>query len=114
MIWEKTHFYIFGSVDCDHLTSNPKSSNSNILVSTHPIGKLKIVSEILRSREEMVKNPSLYFECFTSGNPCDSSPPLKGNFWPETRRNFQNMGFHFFTQIYHFLSNPDPSDMLVA
>ena len=53
----KNHFEIFGSIDCDLPTSNPKSSNSIILVSTHPIGKLKIVPERLRSRGDMVKNP---------------------------------------------------------
>ena len=53
----KTHFEIFGSTGCNLSTSNPKSSNSNILVSAHLIGKLKIVPERLRSREDMVKNP---------------------------------------------------------
>ena len=48
-------FYIFGPTDCDLSTSNTKSSDSNILVSTHPIGKMKIVPESLRSREDTVK-----------------------------------------------------------
>ena len=70
---ENTHFDIFSSINCDLSTSSPKSSNSNILVSTHPIGKMEIVLESLSSREEIVKNPFLDFECFTSRNPCDSS-----------------------------------------
>ena len=44
----KTHFEIFGPTDCDLSTSRSKSSNSNILVSTHPIGKMRIVLESLR------------------------------------------------------------------
>ena len=44
----KTHFEIFRSTGCDLSTSNLKSSNSNILVSAHPIRKLKIVPESLR------------------------------------------------------------------
>jgi hypothetical protein len=60
------------------------------------IGKPKIVIESLRSREDMVKNLFLDFECFTSGNPCDSSPPLKGNFWRGTPDKFAKHGFSFF------------------
>jgi hypothetical protein len=52
--WEKIHLNIFGSINCDLSTSSPKSSNSNILVSTHRIGKMEIVLESLSSREEMV------------------------------------------------------------
>ena len=70
--WSKTHFYIFRSIDCDLSTSSLKSSDSNILVSAHPIGKLKIVPESLRSGEEMVIKPFWYFDYFTSRNPCDS------------------------------------------
>ena len=33
---------------------------------------------------------------------------------PGPQRNFRNTGFHFFTQIYHFLSNPDQGDILAA
>ena len=36
---------------------HPKSSNHGILAFAHPIWKLKIVSEISRSRESMVRNP---------------------------------------------------------
>ena len=39
----KNQFEIFGSTRCDLSTSSSKSSNSNILVSAHPIGKLKII-----------------------------------------------------------------------
>ena len=30
------------------------------------------------------------------------------------RRNFRNMGFHFLTPIFHFLSKPEPNEKLVA
>ena len=46
----KDPFEIFGSIDLDLSTSSLKSSNSNILVSTHPIGKMEIVPESLNSR----------------------------------------------------------------
>ena len=94
--WEKTHFEIFGSTDCDLSTSSSISSNLNILVSTHPIGKQKIVLESLRSGEDMVKKPFLYFECFTSENPCDSLPPPRWNHEHETQEKFLKHGFSFF------------------
>ena len=53
-------------------------------------------SGILRSGEDMVKNPFWYFECFTSGNPCDSSTFARANFWPETPEKFSKHGFSFF------------------
>ena len=89
MIWENTHFDIFGSTEYDFSTSRLKSSNSNILVSAHPIRKMNIVLEILRSTEDMAKSPFLYFECFTSRNPCDSLQlPLGLIFDPGPRRSF--------------------------
>ena len=94
--WEKLHFEIFRSIDCDLSTSSPISSNLNILVSAHPIRKQKIVTKSLRSIEDMVKNPFLYFEFFTSGNPCDSSPPPRRNHEPETSEKFSKHGFSFF------------------
>ena len=33
---------------------------------------------------------------------------------PGPRRNFRNMGFHFLTPIFHFLSKPEPNAKLVA
>ena len=51
----KDPFEILGPTDYDLSTSSPISSNLNILVSTHLIGKLKIVLESLRSGEDMVK-----------------------------------------------------------
>ena len=33
---------------------------------------------------------------------------------PGPRRNFRNMGFHFLTPIFHFLSKPEPNEKLVA
>ena len=59
--WEKTHFEIFRMTNCDLSTSSPIPQNWNILISTHPIVKLKIVLESLGSGEDMVKNPFLYF-----------------------------------------------------
>jgi hypothetical protein len=66
------------------------------MVSAHPIVKQKIVPKILRMVEYMVKNPFLYFECFTSGNPCDSSTSPRANFWLETPEEFLKHGFSFF------------------
>ena len=80
----------------------PKSSNSNILVFAHPIGKLKIVTESLRSREDMVKKPFLYFDCFTYRNPCDSSTSRRANFWPGTPEKFFKHGFSFFQLLVEF------------
>lgn len=67
-----------------------------ILVSAIPIGKLKIVLESLRSREEMVKKTFLDFVCFTSGNPCDSSTSPRANLWSRTPEKFSKHGFSFF------------------
>ena len=74
----------------------PKSSNHKILVSTHPIWKLKIVPKIYRLRESMVKNPFWYFEYFTSGNTCDSSTSPMANFWFVTSEKFFKCGFSVF------------------
>ena len=94
--WSKTHFENFGPTDCDLSTSRPKSSNSNILVYAHSIGKLKIVTEILRPTKYMIKKWFLYFECFKSRNPCDSSTSPRANFWPGTLEKFLKHGFSFF------------------
>jgi hypothetical protein len=94
--WENTHFDIFWTTNCDFSTSNPISQNWNILISTHLIVKLKIVLESLGSGENMVKNPFSYFEFFTSGNPCDSSPPPRRNHEPGTPEKFLKHGFSFF------------------
>ena len=40
--------------------------------------------------------------------------PLRVIFGSGPWRNFRNMGFHFFTPIYHFLSNADPNHLLVS
>ena len=98
----------------DLSTSSPISQNWNILISTHPIVKLKIVLESLLSGEDMVKKRFSYFEFFTSRNPCDSYLPRGGTMSPGPRRNFRNMGFHFLTPIFHFLSKPIPNEKLVA
>ena len=74
----------------------PKSSNLNILVSAHPIWKLKIVPKISRPRESMVRNLFWYFECFTSKNPYDSSNSPRANSWPVTLEKFSRHGFSVF------------------
>ena len=92
----KTHFYIFQTTNCDLSTSSPISQKWNILISTYSIVKLKIVLEILGLGEDMVKNPFSDFEFFTSGNPCDSSPPPRWNHEPGTTEKFSKHGFSFF------------------
>ena len=94
--WEKTHFDIFQTTNCDLSTSISISQNWNILISTHPIAKMKIVLESLGSGEDMVKNPFSCFDFFTSGNPCDSSPPSRRNREPGTPEKFLKHGFSFF------------------
>ena len=94
--------------------SRPKSSNHNILVYAHLILKLKIVLESSQSRESTVRKPFWDFECFTSGNPCDSSTFPRANFWPRTSEKILKHGFSFFTQIFHFLLNPNQGDILVV
>ena len=74
----------------------PKSSNHNILVSTHPIWKLKIVLEISQSRESLVRNPFLHFGYFNSKNPCDSSTSSRAKIRPVTPKKFLKYGFSFF------------------
>lgn len=94
--WEKTHFEIFWTINCDFSTSSPISQNWNILISTHTIAKLKIVLESLGSGEDMFKNPFSYFEFFTFENRCDSSPPPRQNHEPGTSEKFSKHGFSFF------------------
>ena len=74
----------------------PKSSNHNILVSTHPIWKMKRVLKISGSRQSMVRNPFWYFQFFTFRNPCDSSSSPRAKFWPMTPEKFLRNGFSFF------------------
>ena len=84
----------------------PKSSNSNILVSPHwktedSSGKLEIER---RHGEKPI------FEILSVSPPevlVALQLPLGLISSPGPRRNFQDKGFHFFTQIYHFLSNLD-------
>ena len=94
--WGKTYFDIFRTINCDFSTSSLISQNWNILISTHPITKLKIVMESLRSGEDMVKNPFSNFYFFTYENPCDSSPPPRRNHEPGTPEKFSKHGFSFF------------------
>jgi hypothetical protein len=56
------HFESFQTTNYDLSTSNPISKKWNILISAHPIVKLKIVMERLGSGEDMVKNPFLDFD----------------------------------------------------
>ena len=74
----------------------PKSSNHNILVSAHPIWKLKIVPKISWPRESIVRNPFLHFKCFIHGNTCDSSTSPRANYWPVTPKKFLRHGFSAF------------------
>jgi len=98
--WEKNPFWYFWS---DRLWPfnfqsgcRPKYSNHDIFVFAHPIWKMKIVSEISRPRESMVRKPFWYFECFTFVNPCDSSTSLRANFWLVTPEKFLRHGFSIF------------------
>ena len=93
---EKTHFDIFWTINCDFSTSSPISQNWNILISTHLIAKLNIVLESLGLGEDMVKFFFSYFEFFTSGNPCDSSPSPRRNHELGTPEKFSKHGFSFF------------------
>ena len=56
------------------------------------------------SRESMVKKPFLYFECFTYGNPCDSSTFPRDNFWPVTPEKIVRHGFSIFLPKYSISS----------
>ena len=94
--WEKTHFDIFRTTNCDLSTSSPIFQNWNIFISTHPIVKLKILLESLGLGEDMLKNPFSDFDFFTSRNPCDSSPPSRRNHEPGTPEKFLKHGFSFF------------------
>ena len=73
----------------------PKSSNHIILVSAHLILKLKMVLESSRLRESMVRNPFLYFECLTFGNPCDSSTSPRAKIKLVISEKFLKHGFSF-------------------
>ena len=66
------------------------------LVSANLIGKLKIFPEISQPREYMVKNPFLYFECFTSVNPSNSSTSPRANLCPVNQEKFLKHGFLVF------------------
>ena len=90
------HFEIFRMTNYDLSTSSPISQNWNILISTHPIVKLKIVLESLGSGEDMVKTPFSDSEFLTLRITCDSSPPSRGNHEPGTPEKFSKHGFSFF------------------
>ena len=111
---EKTHFEIFWMINCDLSTSSPISQNWNILISTHPIVKLKIVLEILGSGEDMLKNPFHILSFSPLKILVTLHLPQGRTMSPGPRRNFRNMGFHFLTPIYHFLSKPNQNAKLVA
>ena len=82
-----------------HFGCWPKSTNHVILDSAHSISKLKIDPERFRSREFMVRNPFLGLECYTSVNPCDSSPPSRAKIRPVTSEKF----------LKHFIFSPNSS-----
>ena len=87
----------------------PKSSNHNILVSTHQISKPKIVPEISMLRESMVRNSFWCFQCFTSRNTCDSSTSPRVNFWHVTLKKFSRHGFLIFHLNLPFSFESQPS-----
>jgi hypothetical protein len=94
--WEKTHFEIFRTINCDSSTS---TRYLKIGISWFLLIRLqywKIVLESLWSREDMAKNPFSNFEFFTSENPCDSSSPPRRNHEPGTPEKFSKHGFSFF------------------
>ena len=80
----------------------PKWTNHIILVFAHMISNMKIDLEISWSREIMVKKQFLYSKCYTSGNHCDSSPPLRTKIRLVTLEKFSKHGFSFFHQILPF------------
>ena len=81
-------------------SSNWKTEDSFKKIDTERIHDKKTLFEILSvSPPEILVNLQL---------------PLWLIFGLGPRRNFWNMGFHFFTQIFHFLSNPDRGEILVA
>jgi hypothetical protein len=84
------------------------------LISTHPIGKLKIVLESLGLGEDMVKKPFSYFSFSPPEILVTIHLPQGGTMSSGPRRNFQNMGFHFLTPIFHFLLKPEPNAKLVS
>ena len=76
-----------------HFGCRPKCSNHNILVSSHSIWKLRIVLEIARLREYMVRYWLWDFKCFTSRNTCNFSTSPRANFWPVTSKIFSRHRF---------------------
>jgi hypothetical protein len=62
----------------------------------------------------MVRKPFSDFYFFTSGNPCDSSPPPRWNHEPGTPEKFSKHGFSFFNPNIPLLSKPEPNARLVA
>ena len=104
--WEKNSFWFFWfdrlwpfNFQFDY---RPKSSNHVILVSAHPISKLKIDPESSWSREFMVRKKFWYLECLKSINPYDSSPPLRDKIRVVTQEKFLKHGFSFFHLILPF------------
>ena len=95
-VMRKDPFWYFSDDQLWLFNFQPISQNCNILISTHPIAKLKIVLESLGSGEDMAKIPFSYFYFFTSINPCDSSPSSRWNHEPETSEKFSKHGFWFF------------------
>ena len=95
----KNPFWDFEFDQLRHLNPNyivNKSTNCNILVSVDMISNMKIDLESSRSTESMV---TLHLPSWLDWRP-----------WP--RRNFRNMGFHFFIEFIHFLSYFDRCEIL--
>ena len=64
------------------------SSKVDKMSYTHPNSILSIAMSSMSQREDMRKNQFLYFDYFTSENPCDSSTSPRDNFWPVTPKNY--------------------------
>ena len=95
-VMRENPFWYFSDDQLWLFNFHPISQNWNILISTHPFTKLKIVLESLWLREDMAKNPLSNFEFFTFESPCDSSPPPRRNHEPGTLEKFSKHGFSFF------------------
>ena len=93
---EKTHFDIFRSTNCDFSTSSPISQKMEYLDFYSSDCKTEDSSGKLGIKRLHGQNPFSYFYFFTSGNPCDSSPPSRRNHEPKTPEKFVKHGFSFF------------------
>ena len=113
----KTHF-IFWVFPIETLNPSFKvkrnTSNYNILIFTQSFSNLKIDLESSHWGESMMKKPFWDFEFLPFENQGDSPSSLRARPKVMTPKKFQNMGFHFFIEFNHFLSNLDWGAILGA